>query len=110
MKPPADDVGWLLWKIEDLDKHSLPNRPQRTSMKAIWMGSCDVVPTGQSYDEFNKERNERIHNRMKIAKELGLIVNETGNNTWTYQENWFLTDAGKERIGQYIQIELDDVE
>ena len=92
---PAYDVLWLLEKIQ-----WCIDRWGKSSKKDIFRGSYDVW----SSEEDMKRQCQIPFDRLNCAKDLGLIINESGKDEWTTNENWNLTDKGK----QYLKDSISD--
>ena|ERR1022692_2325001 len=66
----------------------------RSSKYYIFNGSYDVIE-----NEDDAVKNDIIMDaRLNEARDLGLIINESGNKEWHFNENWILTDLGKKYL------------
>ncbi len=84
------DIGELLFKIKLCveDSHRCK---WGSSKKHIFQGSYDVWETKDDCQKFDDIMNYRLNE----AKDLGLIINDSGEKDWKYNENWKLTDLGE---------------
>lgn len=87
-----ENIIWLLERIK-----SSIERFGRSSRKYIFQGSYDVW-----HDESDKiEFDQIMIHRINKARELGLIINESGLEEWKYNENWQVTELGEKYINNY---------
>lgn len=97
MNIDSESVCWLLWKVKRCVAETIRRREAKapswgSSRRFIFAGSYDIWETEADGPRYMQIMIDRINE----AKKLGLIVNETGNETWRHDENWYLTVAGEE--------------
>lgn len=97
MNHNVNDVVWLLWKIKGCVEETKHRKERKaptwgSSIKFIFAGSYDVLESQDDGPRYMKIMIDRINE----ARNLGLIVNESGEKEWKHNENWYLTAAGEE--------------
>jgi hypothetical protein len=70
--------------------------PHGSTKRMIFRGSYDVWETAADGAIYDKIMNDRLNK----VRDLGLILNESGQNDWREGENWTLTAAGEIYYGQ----------
>jgi len=80
-----EDILWLLERV----RFCLQYR-SRSSKKEIFQGIYDVW---RSVDD-----DTVMNYRINEAKDLGLIINDSGYEKWKYNDNWRLTDLGEKYL------------
>jgi hypothetical protein len=94
MSDVREDIVWLLLKIKYCVEEHQSRKWRDSSKHFIFQGSFDVWETENDGVKYNV----LMDNRLKESKDLGLIVNESGNKDWKYNENWHLTDLGEKYL------------
>lgn len=101
-----NDIIWLLYTIKSCVEDCKIRKYWGSSKKYIFHGSYDVWENendGAKYDAIMKDR-------LNEAKDLGLIINESGEKDWKYNENWTLTDLGLEALSNAKEFDLRSLE
>jgi hypothetical protein len=90
-----NDIAWLLLTVGNCVEDS-KCRKWGSSQYYIFKGSYDVWENDNDGVRFDGIMKARLNE----AKDLGLIINESGNKEWKYNENWTLTELGKEQLAK----------
>lgn len=69
--------------------------PLGSSKRMIFRGTYDVLEHAGDGAIYNKIMNDKL-NRVR---NLGYIINESGENNWREEENWSITGAGQIYFG-----------
>lgn len=85
--------------------------------------NCGFIPLGCTMQEiFSGATNEWetaptnpinlkiMRDRLNQAKDLGLVMNESGRDKWADSENWWLTPTGEAYLGQRKRGKKNDFE
>jgi len=96
-----DDIIDLLNRIkccvDDCElRVSLGLIPHGSSKRMIFRGSYDVLETAADGVIYDKIMNDKLNK----VRDLGLILNESGQNNWHNEDNWKLTASGEIYYGQ----------
>lgn len=89
-----EDIFWLLDRIVEIK-----NRKWPTSKKYIFQGSYDVWFSEEDIPRYDAIMNHRLNE----TRDLGLIINETGNKEWQFSENWHLTELGQQQLQEELK-------
>jgi hypothetical protein len=85
-----EDIYNLLYRINCCEEMAQTRKGWGSSKRYIFQGCYDVMETDWDADLCN----QTMIGRLNEAKELGLIMNESGEYFWHMSDNWHLTELG----------------